>query len=127
VVVNKLSAEEAALAKDIVAFRGGIFVGQVKRDLPGIDGFLDGVPVSLKKADGGLSAVLSRVSKAEAQARNAGYTGVEVFVRAPNVDLGALVDFAQKGPLTKIPTQGTISAINVLTAGGWVRIIGGPL
>ena len=68
--------------------------------------------------------MLRHASKAESQARNAGYAGVELFIEAQNVGSSALLDLATKGPLTKIPTQGTIATINVLTGDGWVRIVG---
>jgi hypothetical protein len=79
----------------------------------------------LKETQGGLGAVLRHASKAEAQAASAGHSGVEIFIRAPNMQPGALLDFARNGPLTAIPNQETVSAINVLTGGGWVRIVGG--
>jgi hypothetical protein len=36
------------------------------------------------------------------------------------------LDFAQSGPLSSIPHQGTISSINVFTRDGVVRLLGGP-
>jgi hypothetical protein len=48
-----------------------------------------------------------------------------VFVRAKNV---AVQDILTKpgvfGKITSITQGGTISAVNVLTSGGWLRIIG---
>jgi len=123
VIVNKLLPHEAAFAREIVAHRGGTFVGALQRSAPGIDGFLDAVPVALKETQGGLSAVLRHASVAEAQAKAAGYKGVELFIKAANVAEKPLLDFALHGPLTRIPGQGVISAINILTKDGWVRII----
>lgn len=37
---------------------------------------------------------------------------------------GGRLEDARSGPLTTIPKQGTVSAINVLTGGGWVRFTG---
>ena len=48
----------------------------------------------------------------------------ELFIDAQRVGKDALLDFSSKGPLSSIPLQGTISAINVRTADGWVRING---
>ncbi len=124
VVANALEPHELSFAKEIVGFRGGTLTGAPTRSFPGIDGVLDGVPVSLKQTTGGLSAVLKHASKAEAQAIKAGHTGVEVFIQAPNVGKSALLDFAGKGALSAIPGQGTVSAINIQTADGWVRILG---
>nr|AGC71099.1 hypothetical protein [uncultured bacterium A1Q1_fos_2067] len=124
VVANALESHELSFANDIVGFRGGTLTGAPTRYFPGIDGALDGVPISLKQTKGGLGSVLKNASKAEAQAKNAGYSGVEVFIEAKNVDKTSLLDFAEKGPLAKIPSQGTVSSIHVLTADGWVRISG---
>lgn len=123
VIANKLLKHEVEFAKEIVAHRGGELIGAAKKSAPGIDGFLEGIPISLKQTKGGLVAVLRHASVAEAQAKAAGYTGVEVFIKAENIGATQLLDFALKGALTKIPRQGIVSAINVLTKGGWVRFI----
>jgi RHS repeat-associated protein len=121
-----LASHEAAFAEEIVGFQGGDFVGVPKRSTPGIDGFLDGVAVSLKETTGGLAAVLRHASKAEKSAQKAGFSGVELFLKAPNVGKAQLLDFAGEGPLTAIPNQGTISSVNVFTRDGVVRVIGAP-
>jgi hypothetical protein len=123
-IANKLEPHEAKFASEILQHRGGKLIGAEQRSMPGIDGRLDGKAISLKETEGGLSAVLKHASKAEAQAGNAGYHEVEVFIRAPNVGKDQLLDFGRKGPLSQIPNQGTIEAINVLTKDGWVRFIG---
>jgi hypothetical protein len=123
VVPNKLAPHELAFAREIVGFRGGTFIGNPKRNFPGIEGTLDGLPVSLKETQGGLGAVLPHASKAEAQAAKAGAVGTELFIKAENVGRLQLLDFAANGGLTQIPRQGTISSINVLTSEGWVRIV----
>jgi hypothetical protein len=122
VVQNQLSANENAFAQKIVAKEGGTLIGQTVRNQPGIDGTLNGVPISLKQTQGGLGAVLSYASKAEAKAARAGYSGVRLFIEAQNVESTTLLDFASRGPLSSIPRQGTISEINVLTRNGWVTI-----
>ncbi|WP_437722030.1 RHS repeat domain-containing protein [Sorangium sp. So ce861] len=122
IVVNKLSPTEKAFAEKVVAKEGGEFVGQTVKNQKGIDGWLNGVPASLKQTDGGLGAVLTHASKAEKQAAKASYSGVRLFIEAPNVGKEALLDFASKGPLSRIPTQGVISEIHVLTQNGWVMI-----
>jgi hypothetical protein len=127
VVANKLLKHEIQFAKEIVAHRGGKLIGMARRSAPGIDALLEGAPISLKETKGGLLSVLRHASAAEAQAKAAGYAGVELFIKAENVELAKLLDFASKGGLkgglSKIPTQGIISAINVLTKNGWVRFI----
>jgi hypothetical protein len=73
---------------------------------------------------GCLSALnLTHASRAEAQAKAAGYVGVEVFIKAENVGAAKLLDFIRSGPLAKIPTQGVVAAISILTKDGWIRIV----
>ena len=122
VIPNKLNPREVAFAKEIVDHRGGLLEGAARRSQPGIDGMLEGAPISLKETNGGMVSVLKYASVAESQAKKFRYTGVEVFIRAPNVAAVKLADFAKKGGLVKIPRQGTVSAINVLTKDGWLRI-----
>ena len=66
--------------------------------------------------------MLNKASDAEDSALNAHYSGVTVYIDAPNVDTSRLLDFAQNGPLQQIPRQGTVSSIFVYTSGGWVVI-----
>ncbi|UBU14153.1 DUF6531 domain-containing protein [Nonomuraea gerenzanensis] len=121
IIPDRMPRAEIPQAQEIVAFRGGEFVGAPTRNFPGIDGWLDGTPASLKGYAGtSPMGVLSHATKAETQARNAGYSGVELFVDAKNVPARQLVDFGVNGPLVQIPRQGTISSIYVNTADGWV-------
>ena len=122
-IKNKFEPHEAAFAEEILEHRGGTIVGPLKKSQPGIDGTIDGRPMSLKETQGGLGAVLRHASQAEAKARKAGVSDVEVFIKAPNVSTQSLLDFGNSGPLGQIPSQGTVSAINVLTANGWVRFV----
>lgn len=74
-----MSAAEVELAQEVVEFRGGTFVGQTIRNTPGIDGFLEGVPASLKTLTSILPGTLFKaVVGAAQQAESAGYAGVEV-------------------------------------------------
>jgi hypothetical protein len=120
VIANKLNSAEKAFAGVIVAEEGGTLVGQTVKNLPGIDGTLNGVPISLKQTTGGLVAVLRHASVAEVKAANRGYSGVRAFIEAPNVSKAALLDFAKK-ELAGMPSKGVLSEINVLTRDGWVR------
>lgn len=118
---NALEPHELAQAQSIVDFRGGTFVGNAQRGAPGIDGTLDGVYASLKTYSGSSpSGVLSHASAAERSARKAGYSGIEVFIDAPGVSRATILDFGRNGPLSSIPSQGTVSSIYVNTADGWV-------
>jgi hypothetical protein len=121
-IPNKLLPHEALFGQQIVDSFGGELIGNTTKNFPGIDGTLNGIKIALKETQGGLAAVLTKASEAEQKALNAGYSGVDVFIKAPNVGAQALVDFASKGPLVQIPSQGTVSVINVLTKDGWVTI-----
>jgi hypothetical protein len=121
VIGNALDPHEIAQAEEVVSLRGGTFVGNTVKSAPGIDGTLDGVPVSLKTYSGSSPAgILRSASVAERQAANAGYSSVELFIDAPKVDTSRLLDFSQNSPLNDIPNQGVINSIYVRTAGGWV-------
>ena len=123
VIPNQLLPHEVSQAQSIVDFQGGTFVGNTAKSAPGIDGFLNGDPVSLKAYSGSSpAAILRYASSAESSALKAGYSGVAVYIDAPGVVTSRLLDFAQDGPLTQIPGQGTISSIYVRTSGGWVVI-----
>jgi hypothetical protein len=121
VVRNKLTAEEFRFAEEIVALRGGTFVGNTAKKAPGIDGMLGAIPSSLKQTQGKSPvAVLHHASQAEAEAKAAGYKAVEVFIEARNIAAEVLLDFGRKGGLVQIPFQGTVRQISVLTRDGWV-------
>jgi len=123
VVPNKLAPHEIEQATEITNKFGGKFVGQTKRDTPGIDGFRDGKPVSLKQYSGNKPAgVLKHLSKAETQLKNAGFSDGDVYVDAKGVDSKTMIDFANKGPLKDIPNQGNVDNIFIRTSDGWVKI-----
>ena len=120
-----LADHEIAQATEIAQMRKGEFIGVPKRDDPGIDGWLNGEPVSLKQYQGSSPAgVLSHVSRAERSAANAGYTQVDLYVHAESVDQARLLDFAAQGPLAEIPGQGVLRTIYIKTSAGWITIPG---
>jgi hypothetical protein len=122
---GKLADHEVRQAADIVQYRGGHFVGVPRRDAPGIDGHLDDVPVSLKETSSqSPMAILSYASDAEHQAREAGYRGVDLYISAERQSRARLLDFASKGPLARIPSQGVLRIIHVKTGNGWLTIPG---
>ncbi|MFI6500342.1 DNRLRE domain-containing protein [Nonomuraea typhae] len=125
VIRNRLDNHEFLQADDVVKLRGGEFVGQRVRNMPGIDGFRDGIPVSLKQTGSSSpAAILRHASKAEDQARKANRTGVELYIDAQNMSRNKLLDFIANGPLQDIPKQGTIGVIYIRTAAGWVVVPG---
>jgi hypothetical protein len=125
VIRNAMKDHEFVQAEELVEFFGGEFKGAPKDDYPGIDGWYREEPASLKQYTGDKPmGVLKSASKAEKQAHASGYKGVELFIEAKNIKAETLLDFAKNGTLSKIPNQGIIKAINVLTANGWVRFVG---
>ncbi len=125
VIINELSAEEAAFAEEIVAFRGGKFVGQVVKETPGIDGFIDEIPASLKVlTTKNPQTVVDRVKEAQTAAANAGQFGAELFVSAKNINpLDLLGNADIRGVIESVPRQGIIKAVNILTTNGWIRFV----
>jgi hypothetical protein len=120
-----LAEHEIVQAREIAQWRQGEFVGVPRRDDPGIDGWLDGEPVSLKQYQGTSPAgVLSHVSRAERSAANAGYTGVDLYIHAESVDRARILDFASHGPLADIPGQGILRTIHIKVRDGWLTIPG---
>jgi hypothetical protein len=120
---NALNPAEFRQAQAIVDFRGGRFDGAPRSSFPGVDGWLDGTPVSLKAYSGQSPAgVLRHASSAETSARNAGYAGVTLYVDAPNLSASRLIDFATNGPLSQISRQGTIDQIYGNTRDGWILL-----
>ena len=122
---NKLSEEEYQQAQEVVQLRGGHIEGQTKSDTPGIDGYLDQKPISLKQYSGESPlGVLKHATRAESQVIEAGLNNIDVYINAKNVSSEILIDFAKNGPLVDIPTQRYISNIYVQTSDGWILIRG---
>jgi len=110
-----------AQAEKVIAFRGGIFKGQVKGNTPGIDGLLDGIPTQLKGyASRSPVGVTQAAKEAGVKAAKAGESGVEVFILAEKVSAEAVLG----GPIRDILLQQpSINAFNVKTKDGWIRFI----
>jgi len=124
VVVNALSAEEAAFADEIVSFRGGEFVGQLRANTPGIDGFLEGVPASLKVlSTERVENMRDAISLARSQLADAGYFGAEVYVSAKKISSSSVLNTSGiLQDITGVAKSGIVQAVNILTEQGWIRI-----
>jgi len=120
-----LAPHEIAQAEEIVRWRGGQFVGVARRAEPGIDGHLDGEPISLKVYDGmSPVGVLTHAHRAEVSASNSSYRGIDLYIQAERLDRARMLDFAANGPLVAIPRQGIIRTIYVKVSDGWITIPG---
>lgn len=120
-IPNKLKPHEVLVVQEVLKFRGGHFVGSPKPNYPGIDGWLDGIPVQLKYRGGDSpTSVSNAVRLAGEKASNAGINGVDVYIVAQNVSAEAIFS----GPIKNILNQqSSLSTVNILTKDGWVRII----
>ncbi|GIH02085.1 hypothetical protein Rhe02_01520 [Rhizocola hellebori] len=127
VTPNRMSPTEAAHAKELGDYAGaGNFVGQTAPNMPGIDGWMDSIPTSLKDVTGASpTAVFRHASKAESQLRNAGYSNGIVSIRASNVSDAVMRDFIAKGNFADITTQGTVGQIFIKTDSGWIYCTNG--
>ena len=130
VIANEMKSFEVEFAEEVVAFRGGTFVGQTVEDTAGIDGFLDGDPASLKVlSTNSVQTVLDRLQEARDEAADAGYFGVELFVSAKNIRASALLAVEDsrgaivRATIESYPRQGILKTVNILTADGWLRFV----
>jgi hypothetical protein len=67
-------------------------------------------------------AVLKHASRSETQIINAGIEGADIYINAKNLPSETVIDYAQKGVLKDIPTQGIVDNIYVQTSDGWVHV-----
>ncbi len=126
VVPNAMSAAETAQAIDIVAFKGGKFVGQPTSNTPGIDGWLNGVPVSLKEVTGGngMLTVQKNITQGTTQMIKAGQVG-DMYIDAikTGVSVQDVTNWVKPGtPISNILNEGVVNNINIKTINGWVTL-----
>ncbi|MFE8645074.1 hemagglutinin repeat-containing protein [Sphingomonas sp. NCPPB 2930] len=125
VVPNAMSAAETTQAADIVAFKGGTFVGQPTSNTPGIDGWLNGVPVSLKEVTGnGMTAVQRNVIGGTNQMSKAGQVG-DMYIDATKAGVSTqdVTNWVKPGsPIANVLNEGTVKNINIKTTNGWVTL-----
>lgn len=109
-------------ANKIVRLKGGIFVGNSVANAPGIDGTLNGVPVSLKGTNStNPDSVTREARRARESAANAGLSDVEVYIDAPNLTKSDIENNPNFEQLKSIP-KGTIKEITVITKDGPIVI-----
>jgi len=122
ILQNGLDAKELQQAEEAVSFRkGGTFVGAPDENYRGIDGWLNGTPVSLKYTDGLTpQKVFKRLRIAKEKALKHGEYGVEVYIKAPNASAKDLIYYASRHQ--KPHYKDAISFVSVNTKDGWVTL-----
>jgi len=119
---NALKDLEHQAAKKMASLRGGHFRGQLY-EMPGIDGWLDDVAVSIKSIQHSSSPyrVLIKAADAADEAAAAGYRGIELVIDAPNVPKNVMLDFITNNPtggLANIPQEGIFKSITIMCKDG---------
>ena len=125
VIPNAMSPTEISQANDIVANKGGTFVGQTVSNTPGIDGTLDGVPVSLKTVTGnGMTAVQRNIVNGATQMTNAAQVGdMYIDATATGITTQNVTNWVQPGtPISNILNEGTVQNIVIKTTDGWITL-----
>jgi len=125
VVANAMSQKEVAQAEDIVKLKGGTFVGQELSNTPGIDGHLDGVPVSLKTVTGnGMIAVQRGIVKGADQMSKAGVAGdMYVDAVAAGVTTKNVSNWVVPGtPISNILNEGVVKNVVIKASDGWITL-----
>ncbi len=125
VIRNAMSDAEVAQAQDIVNFQGGTFKGAPTGNYPGIDGWLNDVPVQLKEVTGkSMSAIQRNIVGAASDMSKAGHAG-DVYIDATKtgVSMSEITNFVKPGtPISNILSEGTVLNINIKTADGWLKL-----
>jgi filamentous hemagglutinin len=130
VIRNALSPKEFRQASDIVQFRGGTFVGPRTSNFPGIDGWLDGVPVQLKSLEGrSIYGVLRNVIHGAKDMAAEGYRG-DIYIDASSsgISMTKLIEFIKPGsPISDLTAEGTVQHVYIKTAEGWLTVTSGAI
>lgn len=125
VVANAMNPTEISQANDIVAMQGGKFVGAPTNNYPGIDGWIDGVPASLKSVTGnGMNAVQRNIVTGANQMSKAGEVGnIYVDATRAGVNVQDVTKWAQPGtPISNVLNEGAVNNIVIKTLNGWVNL-----
>ena len=120
-----LEPHEIAQAQSIVDYKGGNFIGAPTKNYPGIDGWLDGIPVQLKEVTGnGMMAVQRNIVGGARDMHKAGYIGdMYIDITRTGVSIKTLNDWVKPNtPIANILNESTVKNIYVRTSEGWVDI-----
>jgi hypothetical protein len=126
---NKLSAAERAAGEKLTASKGGVLVGPVRENRPGIDGFYAGHPIQMKDYTGGsLTTAIQRISQAENDLKKAGFSDGTVLLTAEGFTRDQLISENLAAHAAGVTLDGTVSSIDILASGGeWIHIEGGQI
>ncbi|WP_174492312.1 hemagglutinin repeat-containing protein [Acinetobacter sp. Marseille-Q1623] len=124
--MDKMDPHEIAQAQSIINLKGGIFEGTPRKRYPGIDGWLNGVPVQLKEVTGNsLNSIQKNILKADASLKKHGYEQAELYIDAiqTRISREQLNDFIKKGtPISNVLNEGAVKSISINTKDGWLII-----
>ena len=130
VIKNALEPHEYQQALDIVKYKGGTFKGAEKANNPGIDGWLDGVPVQLKEVQGkSIHAVRRNITDGAKDMAKQGYKG-DLYIDASKtgVSMNEMINHFKPGsPVSNITKEGTVNNIYIKTQDGWLNVTGGSI
>ena len=135
VIPGRLAAHERQFAAQITEFTQSTFIGQASKNEPGIDGIMT-APGSASSVRGVASitetnrdnprVLIDLAQDKESSAKNAGYSHVDLFIKATSLDSKTVVDYVNKGPaITDVASGNTIRSINIFTNDGKVVKVAG--
>jgi hypothetical protein len=130
VVRNALTDTEFAQAQDLATFRGGQFVGAPTENFPGIDGWLDGVPIQMKTVTGsGEQAILRNIVKGAGNMSAQGYVGdIAIDATQTGATVDSFANFVKPGtPVGRILNEGSVNNVYIKLGDGWLNITQGTL
>lgn len=111
-------------------YKGGTFKGAEKANNPGIDGWLDGVPVQLKEVQGkSIHAVRRNITDGAKDMAKQGYKG-DLYIDASKtgVSMNEMINHFKPGsPVSNITKEGTVNNIYIKTQDGWLNVTGGSI
>jgi YD repeat-containing protein len=125
VIRNSLDNLEYQQALDLVEFRGGVFEGAPKARFPGIDGWLDGTPVSLKRMQSESIFSLQRniVKGADSLAKQNYIGDIALDATFSKLTFRQISEFVKPGsPIGNILGEGVVNNVYIKTRGGWMNI-----
>jgi filamentous hemagglutinin len=130
VIRNALTDKEFKQANDIATYTGGVFRGAPTDKFPGIDGWLNDVPVQMKVLESqSIFAINRNVTSAAKDMAKAGYKG-DVYIDATSTGLpiSKISDFIKTGsPISNITTEGTVQHVYIKTVEGWLAVTSGAI